>query len=76
MLSLPCVACLQKSVRGSDANAALYWLARMLEGGEDPLYVARRMIRMASEDIGTADSQALPLVSFIFKISPDDAMLD
>ena len=54
----------QKSVRGSDANAALYWLARMLEGGEDPLYVARRMIRMASEDIGLADTQALPLVSY------------
>lgn len=42
----------------------------MLEGGEDPLYVARRMIRMASEDIGTADSQALPLVSFISRMSP------
>ena len=48
-----------KSVRGSDVNAALYWLARMLEAGEEPLYVARRLVRMASEDIGLADPQAL-----------------
>jgi putative ATPase len=54
------ISALHKSVRGSDANAALYWLARMLEGGEDPLYIARRLIRMASEDIGLANSQALP----------------
>lgn len=46
----------------SDANAALYWLGRMLEAGEDPLYIARRMVRMASEDIGLADNAALPLV--------------
>lgn len=46
-------------MRGSDANAALYWLGRMLEAGEDPLYVARRIIRFASEDIGVADPQAL-----------------
>ncbi|KAJ2070311.1 DNA-dependent ATPase mgs1 [Coemansia sp. S155-1] len=55
------ISALHKSVRGSDANAALYWLARMLQGGDDPLYIARRMVRMASEDIGLADSQALPL---------------
>jgi putative ATPase len=46
-------------VRGSDPDAALYWLARMLAGGEDPLFVARRLVRMASEDIGEADPQAL-----------------
>ena len=57
------ISALHKSIRGSDANAALYWLARMLEGGEDPLYVARRMVRMAAEDIGNADPAALPLVS-------------
>lgn len=51
-----------KSTRGSDANAALYYLGRMLEGGEDPLYIARRMVRCASEDIGLADNAALPLV--------------
>jgi len=48
-------------VRGSDADAALYWLARMLAGGEHPEYVARRLVRMATEDIGLADPQALPL---------------
>ncbi len=47
-------------MRGSDANAALYYLARMLEGGEDPLYVARRLVRFASEDVGLANSFALP----------------
>lgn len=47
-----CISALHKSMRGSDANAALYWLGRMLEGGEDPLYVARRLVRFASEDIG------------------------
>jgi putative ATPase len=46
-------------LRGSDADAALYWLARMLEAGEDPLYVARRLVRFASEDVGLADPQAL-----------------
>jgi putative ATPase len=55
------ISALHKSVRGSDPDAALYWLARMLEGGEEPLYIARRLIRMASEDIGLADPQALPL---------------
>jgi len=54
------ISALHKSMRGGDANAALYWLARMLEGGEDPLYVGRRLIRFASEDIGLANSQALP----------------
>ena len=53
------ISALHKSVRGSDADAALYWLARMLTGGEDPLYIARRVVRMAVEDIGLADPQAL-----------------
>lgn len=53
------ISALHKSVRGSDPDAALYWFARMLAGGEDPQYLARRMIRMASEDIGLADPQAL-----------------
>jgi putative ATPase len=53
------ISALHKSVRNSDADAALYWLARMLESGEDPLYLARRMVRMASEDVGLADPQAL-----------------
>ncbi len=55
------ISALHKSMRNSDPDAAVYWLARMLEAGEDPLYVARRVIRFASEDIGMADSQALPL---------------
>ena len=54
------ISALHKSLRGSDCDAALYWLARMLSGGEDPLYVCRRLIRFASEDIGLADPQALP----------------
>lgn len=54
------ISALHKSVRGSDPDAALYWLARMLEGGEDPRYLARRLVRMASEDIGLADPDALP----------------
>ncbi|HBP00795.1 MAG TPA: AAA family ATPase, partial [Candidatus Moranbacteria bacterium] len=53
------ISALHKSMRGGDADAALYWMARMLEGGEDPLYVARRLIRFASEDIGIANSFAL-----------------
>ena len=53
------ISALHKSMRGSDADAALYWLARMLEAGEDPVYVARRIVRFASEDIGVADPQAL-----------------
>ncbi len=53
------ISALHKSMRGSDAEAALYWLARMIEAGEDPLYIARRLIRFASEDIGLANSRAL-----------------
>ncbi len=53
------ISALHKSIRNSDADAALYWLARMLEAGEDPLYVARRLVRFASEDVGMADPQAL-----------------
>ncbi|MDD4990082.1 MAG: replication-associated recombination protein A [Candidatus Pacebacteria bacterium] len=53
------ISALHKSMRGGDADAALYWLARMLEAGEDPLYVARRIVRFASEDIGLANSRAL-----------------
>jgi len=55
------ISALHKSLRGSDCDAALYWLARMLSGGEDPRYIARRLTRFASEDIGLADPQALPL---------------
>ena len=47
-----CISALHKSLRGSDENAGLYWLARMLEGGESPLFIARRLIRFASEDVG------------------------
>ena len=53
------ISALHKSVRGSDPDASLYWLARMLAGGEDPLYIARRLVRMAIEDIGLADPNAL-----------------
>src|SRR5690606_2562624 len=53
------ISALHKAVRGSDPQGALYWLARMLEGGEDPLYIARRLVRMATEDIGLADPDAL-----------------
>ena len=55
------ISALHKSVRGSDPDAALYWFARMLDGGCDPLYIARRVVRMASEDIGNADPRALTL---------------
>ena len=55
------ISALHKSMRNSDVNAAVYWLARMLEAGEDPLYVARRVARFASEDIGMADSRALEI---------------
>jgi len=55
------VSALHKSVRGSDPDASLYWLARILDGGEDPLFIARRLIRMASEDIGLADPGALQM---------------
>ncbi|MFA5207922.1 MAG: replication-associated recombination protein A [Candidatus Paceibacterota bacterium] len=53
------ISALHKSMRGSDANAALYWLSRMVESGEDPLFIARRLVRFASEDIGIANSRAL-----------------
>jgi putative ATPase len=55
------ISALHKSVRGSDPDASLYWLARMLVGGCDPLYIARRVVRMASEDIGNADPRALQI---------------
>ena len=55
------ISALHKSMRGSDPDAALYWFARMLEGGEDPRYLARRMTRFAAEDVGMADPHALPL---------------
>jgi putative ATPase len=53
------ISALHKSVRASDENASLYWLTRMISGGEDPIYIARRLVRMASEDIGLADPKAL-----------------
>jgi len=70
------ISALHKSVRGSDPDAALYWLARMLDGGEDPLYIARRLVRMATEDIGLADPDALAHVitardSYEFLGSPE-----
>jgi putative ATPase len=55
------ISALHKSMRNSDADAAVYWLARMLEAGEDPLYIARRVVRFASEDVGMADSRALEI---------------
>jgi len=55
------ISALHKSIRNGDADAAVYWLVRMLEGGEDPLYIARRLVRAASEDVGNADPQALML---------------
>lgn len=55
------ISALHKSVRGSDPDAAMYWFCRMLDGGEDPRYIARRLVRMAVEDIGLASPQALPL---------------
>ena len=55
------ISALHKAVRGSSPDAALYWLARMLDGGCDPIYLSRRLVRMASEDIGIADPRALPL---------------
>lgn len=55
------ISALHKSLRGSDPDASVYWLARMLEAGEDPLYIARRLVRFATEDVGLADPHALPL---------------
>jgi putative ATPase len=60
------ISALHKSMRGGDASAALYWLARMLEGGEDPVYVARRLVRFASEDVGLANNTALILANAVF----------
>jgi putative ATPase len=70
------ISALHKAVRGSDVDGALYWLARMLAGGEDPLYLARRMVRMAVEDIGLADPRALEVAlagrdAFHFLGSPE-----
>ncbi|MEK7680831.1 MAG: replication-associated recombination protein A [Patescibacteria group bacterium] len=62
------ISALHKSMRGSDANASLYWLARMLEGGADPLYVARRVLRFASEDVGMANSEALVQANAAFDV--------
>lgn len=56
-----CISAFIKSIRGSDADAALYYLARMIEGGEDPLFIARRLVILASEDVGNAEPRALPL---------------
>jgi len=61
------ISALHKSLRDSDPDAGLYWLARMLAAGEDPLYVARRLVRFASEDVGNADPQALPLAVSAFE---------
>ena len=61
------ISALHKSMRNSDADAAVYWLARMLEAGEDPLYVARRVLRFASEDIGMADSRAIEICVAAFQ---------
>lgn len=61
------ISALHKSMRGGDAAAAVYWLARMIEGGEDPLYVARRLIRFASEDIGLANNSALMLATSAYE---------
>jgi putative ATPase len=55
------ISALHKAMRGSDPDAALYWFARMLQGGEDPRYIARRLTRFAAEDVGMADPRALPL---------------
>lgn len=57
------ISALHKSVRASDDDAALYWLTRMLEGGEDPIYIARRLVRMAGEDIGN-------FIKFVMKKKP------
>lgn len=61
------ISALHKSMRNSDVDAAIYWLSRMLEGGEDPLYIARRLVRFASEDIGLADTNALNVTINVFQ---------
>jgi putative ATPase len=63
------ISALHKSLRNGDADASMYWLVRMLEGGEDPMYIARRLVRAASEDIGNADPQAL-----VFAIAVKDTV--
>jgi len=63
------ISALHKSMRNSDPDAAVYWLARMLEAGEDPLYVARRLIRFASEDVGMADSRAMEIATAAYQAS-------
>lgn len=60
------ISALHKSMRGGDANASVYWLTRMLEGGEDPIYIARRLVRFASEDVGLANNTALILANAVF----------
>ncbi len=62
------ISALHKSMRGNDPDAALYWLARMLEAGEDPLYIARRLVRFASEDVGLADNFAVVLANTVFDV--------
>lgn len=61
------ISALHKSMRNSDVDAAIYWMCRMLEGGENPLYIARRLIRFASEDIGMADSRALQIAVAVYQ---------
>src|SRR5699024_619929 len=61
------ISALHKSMRNSDVDSAIYWLNRMLEGGEDPIYIARRLLRFASEDIGLADNNALNLAVNTFQ---------
>lgn len=68
------ISALHKSMRNSDPDAAIYYMARMLEGGEDPLYIARRVIRFASEDVGMADPQALPLAVAAYEACHDIGM--
>lgn len=61
------ISALHKSIRSSDPDAAVYWVARMIEAGEDPLYIARRMLRASSEDVGNADPHALVLANAVFE---------
>jgi putative ATPase len=61
------ISALHKSMRGGDANASVYWLVRMLEGGEDPIYIARRLVRFASEDVGLSNNTALILANAVFE---------
>ena len=61
------ISALHKSMRNSDPDAAVYWMCRMLDGGEDPLYIARRLVRFASEDVGMADSNALQVAVSVYQ---------